>query len=365
MILFKIVVFVFILIFALIFAYFNLQSVKISFFNLSYQLPLFMTIFAGFILGFLVAYISTGIKSLEWRRYSEKLRRALDNLWTGYPDRARGELSKLLDHEETIPLYARSMEELGQEASLYLQKYSKGIVETTIAENLFKEERERAQDLLEKALGKNWKNLKARRMLRSIYFLRGEGEKAIDLQRKVVQDSEKALKTEEKKVLASLLAEIRGEEAVSELENLPLTPSSLAVLCSHTGGRDRKKFASRMFAEGIHNETLLAVLERNSLTPEIMEEVEDRTGDVNPVVLALLYLSVGMYEKLEALKDSLPAPIRTLIDRGFLEDRECYRDMLSFLRLLECKRCGKEYARYTPLCVNCLSWNRLKIVGGS
>ncbi|EDP75912.1 lipopolysaccharide assembly protein LapA domain-containing protein [Hydrogenivirga sp. 128-5-R1-1] len=365
MILFKVVVFVFILIFALVFAYFNLQSVKISFFNFSYELPLFLTIFASFVLGFLIAYITTGIKSLEWRRYSERIKRALESLWTGYPDRARGEFSKLLDNEETVPLYTRSMEELGREASLYLQKYSRGIVETLIAESLFKEEKERAQDLLEKALGKNWKNLRARRLLRSIYFLRGEGEKAIDLQRKVLQDSEKALKTEEKRVLASLLAEVRGAEALDELENLPYTPASLSVLCSHAEGKDRRKFAAKMFAEGVQNETLLAVVEKNSLTPEIMEEVEEHTEEVHPVVLALLYLSVGMYEKLESLKDSLPAPIRTLIDRGYLEDRECYRDMFSLIRLLECGKCGKEYARYTPVCVNCLSWNRLKIIGGS
>ncbi len=365
MILLKIIAFVILLIFALIFAYFNLQSVKLSFFGFSYQVPLFLAIFASFVFGFLIAYALSELRSFEWRKYSERVRKALESLWTGFPDKASKELTKLLDYEETVPLYAEALEELGREASVYLQKYSKGIVETSIAERVFREDIHRAQDLLEKALGKNWKNLRARRLLRSIYFMNGEGEKALDLQRKLVQDSEKATRERERGILASILAEIKGESALKELEKLPLTPSSLSILSSQSDVKERKKFANRMFQEGLHNETLLALIERNALTPEVMEEVEENRERVSASVLALLYLSVGMYERLDLLKDSLPEPIKVVIDKGYGEDRECYRDLMSLVKLLECGECGKEYSHYTPLCVNCLSWNRLRIKGGS
>ncbi|WP_457601332.1 lipopolysaccharide assembly protein LapA domain-containing protein [Hydrogenivirga sp.] len=364
MIVLKVVLFVVLLIVALLFAYFNLQSVKLSFPGFSYEMPLFLVVFASFIFGFILAYLLSEVKGFEWRRYGERLRKGLESFWTGYPDRARGELSKLLDHEETVPMYSRALEELGREASVYLQKYAKGIVETSIAERVFREDMERAKDLLEKALGKNWKNLRARRLLRSIYFLEGEGEKALDLQRKLVQDSERALRDVERRVLASLLAEVKGAEAVAELEKLPLTPSSLSVLLSVSEPRDRKKYAQKVFQEGLHDETLLAVLDKNSLTPELMKEVEENRDVVNPAVLAMLYLSVGMYEKLEQLKDSLPMPIRFVIEKGYGEDRECYRELLSLVRLVECGECGKEYHGYASLCRNCLTWNKLKTKGG-
>lgn len=365
MMLVKVVLLIVLLILALIFAYFNLQSVKVSFFRFSYEVPLFLTVFASFIMGFLIAYIVSEIKGLKWKRYSEKLSKALESLWTGYPEKARGELAKLIDREEVTPLYAKAMKELEREASVYLQRYSLGIVETTIAEDVFRRDIDRAQDLLEKALGKNWKNLKALRMLRSVYYMRGEQEKAIDLQRKLIQESEKPLKELEKKVLASMLAQSKGVDALKEIEALPLTPSSLAILCSHPEGKERRKAAALMFQEGMQNEALLVIISKNLLTPEVIEKVEENRDKVDVSVLALLYLSVGMYEKFNELKDYLPAPIKNLTSKGYGEDRECYRELLSLVRLLECEECGKEYSHYSPLCVNCLNWNKLKTKGGS
>lgn len=360
----KIALFVFVLLLALVFSYFNLQSVKVSFFGGSVTLPLFLVVFISFVVGFLIAYISSELKALEWRRYGERLKKALTNLWTGYPDRARSQMEKLLDNEEVVPLYAESMKELGKEASVYLQRYSGGIVETVIAQYVFREERDRAKDLLEKALGKNWNNLKARRLLRSIYFLDGEGDKAVDLQRSIVQDSEKALKDVEKEVLSSMLASLRGEETLEELTKLPLTPTSLAFLIG-LSQKHRERYISRMFEEGIANETLLVLVQNNSLTPEVIEVVERRREEIDPVVLSLMYASVGMYERLEQLKDKLPLPIKILIEKGYGEDRECYRELVPYIRLLECSLCGKEYPQYSPICPNCLGWNKLKVKGGS
>ena len=359
----KLLLLLVLLVLTVLFAYFNLTKVKLSFFNLSYELPLFLVVFLSFGTGLLLAVLLQGIRGTELRRYGERLRKALVNLYTGYPVKSRSELLKLLDREETVPLYFNASKLLSEEPSVYLQKYSLGIVETEKALELFKKDRERAKDLLEKALGKNWDNLRARRLLRTIYYLEKETKKAIDLQRQIVEDSEKALKKREKSILADLLAELNGEGAVDEVEKLPPTPLALAVLI---GSSDKKeKYVRRMFEEGLQNETLDLLIAKNLLSPEVIEEVERNREQVSSLILANLYASVGMYERLGALKEKLPVPIRVIIDKGYWEDRECYREVLSCVPVFECDECGKEYGSYTPVCGNCLTWHRLKIKGGS
>ncbi len=357
MIVLKAALFLFLLFLALVFAYYNLQEVEIRFFKYSLKLPLFLSILLSFVIGFLVAYLSSELRYVGARRYGDRLKKALRKLWTGRYAGAESELVKVLDEEETVPIYVEVLSHLEKEPSLYLQRYGLGIVETTLAKKIFKSDRERAKNLLEKALGKNWENLEARRMLRSIYFLEGDYEKGLDLQRSLVQDSEKQLRDVEKRVLASMLAEARGEEALQEVEKLPLTPSSLALLIRAKDPKGRKKYVSKMFDLGLQNEVVLILTERNGLSPELMEAVEERRDRVSTVVLAFLYMSLGMRDRLEDLKDNLPQPIRTLIVKG-VEEGEC-------LKLWECSSCGKEHARYTPVCGNCLSWNKLRTKGGS
>ena len=353
----KAVTFVALLLLALLFAYYNLQEVEIRFFRYSLKLPLFLSILVSFVLGFLLAYLSSEIRYVGTRRYGEKLRRALRKLWTGRYAGAESELSKVLDEEEAVPLYVEALERLEKEPSLYLQKYDLGIVETTLAKRVFREDRERAKNLLEKALGKNWENLEARRVLRTLYFLDGELEKSLDLQRSLVQDSEKQVRDTERRILASMLAEAKGKEALQELEKLPLVPSSLALLIRSKDQKGRRKYLSKMFDLRLQNEVVLILTERNGLSPELLETVEERRGEISEVVLAFLYTNLGMHERLEDLKDNLPQPIRALIARG-VDVGEC-------LALWECSYCGKEHARYTPVCGNCLSWNKLKTKGGS
>ncbi len=365
MIFLKVVFFVLAVIFSLLFAYFNLSSVEVSFFKWKYQLPVFLLVFISFVVGFVFSYLTTGIKLFEWRRYGERLRKGLKSLWTGYPDKARGEFAKLLDGEEVVPLYMDAMNRLGREVSLYLQKYSQGIVETEIAKKLLRKETDRAKDLLEKALGKNWNNLTARRLLVGIYFVSGEGKKALDLQRKVVSDAEKPLREKENKVLSSLLAEIEGAEAIEELRKLPLTVSSACVLLSEEEEKSRKKVAGRIFEENIHNEVILSLIQKGALTPEVVREVEENREKVESIVLFLLYSEVGMYERLESLREELPENLKSVADKLSSDKDECYKNLISLLKLFECSNCGKEYYSYSPLCVNCFEWNTLKLKEGA
>jgi len=365
MIVIRIVFFVTLLLFALIFAYYNLGNVRLSFMDYSYELPLFLLVFASFIAGFLIAFFLGEIRGLGLRRYAERMRRGLVDLWRGYPAKAEAEFSKILNREEVFPLFLKALKDQGRRFSGDLQRYSAGIAEAALAEELFRRDRTRAKDLLEKALGKEWGNLRARRLLRGLFFLEGEGEKALELQRSLTSDCERSFRDEEKRILASVLAEVEGESALSELEKLPPTPASLALLSSVSDQKRRRKNFSRSFGEGIHNEVLMILVERNTLTPEVVETVEENRSRFSPEVLALLYMNVGMYEKLEDLKPELPEPIKLVVDLGTEGGAECQRNVISLLRVWECSYCAREHSSYTPVCSGCLEWNKLRVKGGS
>lgn len=356
MIVLKVALFILVLILALVFAYYNLEPAKLTFFRYSLEFPLFLIVLISFIVGFLISYVLSEIRSIGWRRYGERLRNGLHKLWTGYLSSAEKEFSKLIGREEIIPLYIESLREQFKTPSLYLQRYEGGIVETALAEDLHREDRERAIDLLEKAAGKNPENLRAKRLLRSLYYLNGEREKALDLQRDVLERSERVLREEEKRILGAMLADMGR---VDEAEKFPPSLLSLFVLSSHEESKKRRKGIQRAFETGLQNELVLLMVERNVVNQDLMEFVEGKKEELDTLVLALLYLNLGMEERLEELKDSLPAPIKDLINKKEL--RECYRDLLEILKLWECSICGKEQERYIPVCGNCLNWNRLKV----
>jgi len=348
MIVIRIVLFVLILILALIFAYYNLTVVELNLFNYSYEIPLFLALFVSFISGFIAAYLLAEARGFGLRRYAERVRKGMLNLWKGYPSKAEGDFSRLLNHEEILPLLITALKEQGRKPAIDLQRYESGIAETALAQILLREDREKTRDLLEKALG-------------GIFFLDGEVEKALELQRSIVSDCERSVKEEERRILASILAESGGEESAGELEKLPPAPLSLAVLSSLKDHRRRRKHFSRSFSEGIQNEVLMILVERNTLSPEIVEAVEDNRERFSPETLAMLYLNVGMYEKLEGLKESLPEPIKLVVRWGA---EECGKQVLSLLKMWECSQCGREYALYTPVCNSCFEWNKLRIRGG-
>ena len=343
----------------LLFAYQNIDSVSVSFLKYRVEIPLFLALLVSFVLGFVLSYVAVGFTTMGAKNYARRMKRALLSLWLGQNSDAEKEFSKLLNYEETVPLFGEALRALGKSPQVYLQKYGLGIAETYMAGEILKKDRRRAKDLLEKALGKNWDNLSARRMLRSVYFLEGEFEKAIDLQRNILKDTDKKLREVEKRILASILARGKGDEALGELEKLPPTPASLSLLSVSGEPKGRKKYILRAFEEGLQNEVVLILTEENRVVPELVEVVEEKSSHLSPTVLALLYGSVGMHTKLEKLTPSLPPEVRAVYEK-----KDLCKELVSLLKLWECGVCGKEYSSYSPLCENCLSWDKLRVKGG-
>jgi uncharacterized integral membrane protein len=356
----KVVLFVVFLILALVFAYYNMQEVRISLPRYSLHIPLFLVVMVSFSLGFVIAYLLSEIRYFPLKRYRGKTEKALRLLWTGHLRKAEGLLKSLARREELVPLYLKARREQGKAPDLDPSGYGEGIAETSLAEGLLREDPKRARELLEKALGKNWENLRARRILRSLYFIEGEHQKAEDLQRAIIKDTDPALREEERRVLASMISETRKEKALEEVEKLPETLSSMALLISASDEDKGARVFRRAVDRGEGTELLALLWERRSLSPRILEIAKEREDSFDPDLLALLYADMGMVERVEALKDRVSPPIKLLTER----DREVCREVLRITDLWVCGVCGMGYRSYTPVCVGCLQWNRLKIKGG-
>ncbi len=358
----RVVLFILLVLLSVIFAYYNLQTVRLKFFGISFESPLFILIFGSFILGFVIAYGYYELKGVGWSRYTERLRKALKSVGTGDYSGAEKELSRLTSREEVLPLYVEVLLKQGKEPSLYFDRYSEGIAETLVAEHVWKDDPRRAINLLEKALGKNWENMRAKRLLRSLYFLGGEVNKAIDLQKRIVKECARAERKREEGILNQMLtcsAEASEESAYAE------TLCGLAViLCNTEGEKKAKKVLSKAEREGFLDELLMVLLERRCLTPEIMNFVTQKEEVIDPSVLSLIYLNVGRMDRLEDLKENLTEPIKLLLKAGEEERGECFKELLEMMKMWNCKRCGFEVSRYTPVCPNCLEWSYIRVKGG-
>jgi len=357
----RILSFVILLIIVLIFAYNNLSTVSIKFFGLSVSAPLFVVILVTLFAGFAGAYGYSELKGSGLARYSRKLRNALLNIGMGRYRRAEEDLKKLISREEVIPLYATALRELDESITLYYERYSLGIAETIVAESIYRQEIDRAIDLLERAVGKNPENLRAKRNLRSLYFIKGELHKAIDLQKEILKDAERDERKEEELILSEMVACSGNGEA---------TASKRGSVChylaqiSENGGKKAKKILNRAISEGIGNEVLRLSQEKGVLTPEILTFVTDNEESFNPMILGLLYLQVGRRDRLEDLKENLPEPIKLFIEEGDEIRGECFKELLRMIRVWRCQYCGAEAEMYSPVCYNCLHWNTLRVKGG-
>ena len=356
----KVFLFVVALMITLVFAYYNMEDVKLKFLNYSLEMPLFLALLVSLSVGFLLAYLVSEIRIFSLRRYRDRVRKALRNLWTGYPRKAENALKGLASSEEMVPLYLMSLKDQNKHPEINTENYRTGIAETFLAETFLRQDLKRAKDLLEKALGKNWDNLRAKRLLRSIYFLEGEHQKAVDLQRSLISAVESGLREEEEKVLASMISESLGEKALDEVERLPKTLSSLALIISRSEEDKGAKIFQKALDQGMGSDLLAVLWERRSLTPRILEITWERREDFDPDLLVLLYADMGMVERLEGLKERISPPIRFFTER----DWEVCKELLKVVDIWACGECGMEYRSYTPVCVGCLAWNRLKIKGG-
>ncbi|NPA32344.1 MAG: hypothetical protein GXO04_01820 [Aquificae bacterium] len=342
-----------VLAFAVAFTYYNLQPGEVRFYNFSIKLPMFILVFLSVGIGFLIPAVYYQLREKALKKREEKIYELLNYFWRDYLGKAFAILKKFLIIEEFLPFYIRTKKEFNESLDVQLDLYNKGIAETALAELTFRKDLEEAMILLENALGKNHKNQKARKMLRSVYMVYRDYDKAEDLQREVLKDIEKERKVKEQRALASILAEkyllTKDEVLLKELWSLPISKTSAAVLSSTVGGGEAFEAAYNL---GILPEVIKIMEERNLLTPELLNLIENYRHAIPDDVLYYVYLKLNMKEKLKDLKPSL-GELRAVKDKD--------SELLGLVRIWECDECGKEYVKYDSVCRNCLGVNTLKI----
>ena len=344
-----------VLIFAIAFTYYNLQPGEVKFYNYSLKLPMFIIIFLSVGIGFAIPTVYYSLREKSIRRKEERVYEFLNLFWRDYLGKAFGILRKFLTVEEFIPFYIRTKKEFDESLDIQLDLYNKGIAETSLAEIKFRNSLEDAKILLENALGKNHRNQKARKLLRSVYMGFEEYDKAEELQREILKEIEKERRPKEEKALASILAEkflkTQDKTLLGELWKLPITPISGAVL-STEGAPEIFDAANNI---GILSEIVKVMEERNLLNPEIFNLIEKYKENISDDVLYYVYRKFNMEDKLSSVEPKNP-------ELKLVSDKD--KELLNIVRIWECSECGKEYINYNSVCVNCLSVNTFKIKGG-
>jgi len=347
----------------LVFVFQNAVIVEISFFNYKGYAPLFVLVLFSVFIGFLFAFLY--FMPREW-----SLGRVVGNLKEGVERLNRGLFLKAEQSFQGNPLTeafacygAYEREDINKLLSL-----SSPICALMLLKLHHIKE---AQEKFERIIEQEPENLLALKGLRDINFLKGNLKDAVELQERVLKNCEKWEREHQKKIMAELLASLyitsKDEdhaERAFDLYRTPLTYSARILALADSGReRDAIKLFERSFEDGFHDQILMILREKEALLTKLMDIIERRGEQIDTVVLALVYLRLGLFSKVKPLLEGLPDYYRTLAISSFShreEDRMCAKILEESLKTWECV-CGTCYREYTPICANCLRWNKIEL----
>lgn len=230
---------------------------------------------------------------------------------------------------------------------------------------------EEAQKKFERIIEQEPENLLALKGLRDINFLKGNLKEAVELQERVLKNCEKWEREHQKKIMAELLAsfyitskdEDHAEKAF-DVYRTPLTYSARILAFADSGKeRDAIKLFEKSFEDGFHDQILMILIEKEALLTKLMDIIERRRDQINTIVLALVYLRLGLFSKVKPLLEVLPDYYRTMAVYSSShreEDRMRAKILEESLKAWECV-CGTRHKEYTPMCANCLRWNKIEL----
>jgi tetratricopeptide (TPR) repeat protein len=230
---------------------------------------------------------------------------------------------------------------------------------------------EEAQEKFERIIEQEPENLLALKGLRDINFLKGNLKDAVELQERVLKNCEKWERENQKKIMAELLAslyitskDVYHAEKAFDVYRTPLTYSARILAYADSGKeRDAIKLFERSFEDGFHNHILMILLRKEALLTKLMDIIERRRDQINTVVLALVYLRLGLFSKVKPFLEGLPDYYRALAMSSIShreEDRMCAKILEESLKAWECV-CGTRHKEYTPMCANCIKWNKIEL----
>jgi tetratricopeptide (TPR) repeat protein len=341
----------------------NAVIVEISFFNYKGYAPLFVLVLFSVFIGFLFAFLY--FMPREW-----SLRRVVGNLKEGVDRLNRGLFLKAEQSFQGNPLTeafacfgAYEREDINKLLSL-----SSPICAFMLLKLHHIEE---AEEKFKRIIEQEPDNLLALKGLRDINFLKGDLKDAVELQERVLKNYEKWDRENQKKIMAELLASLyitskdgNHAEKAFDVYKTPLTYSARILAYADSGKeKDAIKLFEKSFEDGLQNQILMILIGKEALLTKLMDVIERRRDQINTIVLALLYLRLGLFSKVKPLLEGLPDYYRTLAVSSFShreEDRMCAKILEESLKAWECV-CGTRYKEYTPMCANCLRWNKIEL----
>ncbi|MDW8433829.1 MAG: hypothetical protein RMK35_03385 [Aquificaceae bacterium] len=340
----------------------NAGYVDVSFFYVTYRIPLFALLLLVFTLGFLVPSSYFLLKEAILKKRVRLLEGGLKEWARGYLGKAEKLLSSFGRSEGVSFLLDKVLEERGK-----LEGAS------SVDETSLKEGRGEVEEKLKEAEGKDPENLRVLKSLRDFYALKGEWEKALEYQEKVLNLCEKWDKEHQKRIKAEVMAELyrkTGEDKYIESSvNLYTTPFVHAMYLKHLLSQDKEKDArkqwERVISSGYQEQVLWHLMEDQETLTKLLGFVEARAELLSPETLAMLYIKLNLLTKAKALEDRLSIVTKAFL-YSTLSHREQDRLYLNALKELfhpfACV-CGKTYIEYTPVCGGCLRWGEVKHVG--
>ena len=347
----------------LVFVAQNSILVEVSFFNYRGYTPVFVLVLISVLVGFLIAFLYFLPREI-------KLKGTIDNLREGVKSLNRGFLLKAEQHfqKDSLlePLLCLSLYER-EETSKMLSLKSPLSAHMLLKLGLL----EQAEERFKKTLEIDQENLLALKGLRDISFLKGEIAKSVEYQERVLKLCEKWDKENQKRVLAELLAvlwktnkEVETAERAFDLYKTPLTYSvRIRSLFSVEKDKEALRLFGKSIEENLQNEVLILLSEEETTLTKLMDLIQRKEPQIEKTVLLLTYLRLGLFSKAKSLLDEVSDYYRclaTLFMSHREEERMCAKALEDVLYLWECA-CGVRYKEYTPLCPNCLKWNKLEL----
>ena len=347
----------------LVFVAQNSILVEVSFFNYRGYTPVFVLVLISALVGFLIAFLYFLPREIKLKSTIDNLREGVKSLNRGFLLKAEHHFQKdsLLEPLLCLSLYER--EETSKMLSLKSSLSAYALLKLGLLEQ--------AEERFKKILEMDQENLLALKGLRDISFLKRETAKSVEYQERVLKLCEKWDKENQKRVLAELLAvlwktnkEVETAERAFDLYRTPLTYSvRIKSLFDREKEKDAIKLFEKSFEDNLQNEVLTLLLAEEPILTKLMDVIQKREQQISKNVLLIIYLRLGIFSKVKSLIDEVPDYYRCLAMLFMShreEERMCAKALEDLLYLWECA-CGVRYKEYTPLCPNCLKWNKLEL----
>ena len=352
----------------------NTTTVNVNFLNYTLPMPLFFLVLVSAFFGFLIPALYMSIKISSKLRRINQIDRMLRYFYTGYFSKSADVAKSLArDWEPAGAVYVES-QTLKGDLSLEVGDFNKdsGLLEGYVGSHLLRhKDLAQAKEYLKKALSKDEDNLTALKAYRDSCYMESNIKECVEYQEKVLQKCERWEKEKQKAILAELLCILsENVDDLKEKENLlnrafdlQKTPMVyayyIANLLDRDDVREARKQMDRAFKEGLQNQVLSILMDKEKALTKMVDFVEQRKDQIQPETLARIYMRLNMVGRLREIEPSLKGSIKVIAQMHASytqEGKQCKDALLELYKPWKCKKCEKLYNSYKPYCEYCNEW---------